>query len=264
MKYTSTATALVVLVGTASAFISSSPGIAASSSSSSSSSSRTSSVIRVSKEFDNEPPALSKMSKSLPFLKRPTTLRGELAGDVGFDPLGFARSKEDLMNYREAEIKHSRLAMLAAAGWPLSEIFDKKIAAVLQLSPAIDAQDRVPSLLNGGLDKISPIYWISCIVGAAIIDLYGVKKSRSAALPNSDYIPGKLDFDPLGLYPKDKDGQDRMQLAEIKHGRLAMIAITGFAFQEAISRSGVVDETPFFFFPLLQTLHEYANSGYTQ
>jgi hypothetical protein len=258
MKYTATATALVVLVGTASAFISSSPGIATSSSSS-----RTSSV-RVSKEFDNESAALPKMSKSLPFLKRPATLKGELAGDVGFDPLGFARSKEDLMNYREAEIKHSRLAMLAAAGWPLSEIFDKKIAVMLQLSPAIDAQDRVPSLLNGGLGKISPLYWISCIVGAAVIDLYGVKKSRSAALPNSDYIPGKLDFDPLGLYPKDKNGQDRMQLAEIKHGRLAMIAITGFAFQEAISHSGVVDETPFFFFPLLQTLHEYANSGYTQ
>ena len=45
--------------------------------------------------------------------------------DVGFDPLGFAKNKEDLLNYREAEIKHARLAMLAAAGWPLSELFGK-------------------------------------------------------------------------------------------------------------------------------------------
>jgi len=73
-------------------------------------------------------PVLPKMSQSLPFLLRPAALTGELAGDVGFDPLGFAKNKEDLVNFREAEIKHSRLAMLAAAGWPVSEVLDKKIA----------------------------------------------------------------------------------------------------------------------------------------
>jgi len=69
---------------------------------------------------------ISEMSQSVPFMKRPQYLTGRLAGDVGFDPLGFVKSESDLMNYREAEIKHARLAMLAAAGWPLSEIFDKK------------------------------------------------------------------------------------------------------------------------------------------
>jgi Chlorophyll A-B binding protein len=53
-----------------------------------------------------------KMSQSLPFLQRPTALDGSLVGDVGFDPLGFAKTKADLVNYREAEIKHGRLAML--------------------------------------------------------------------------------------------------------------------------------------------------------
>jgi hypothetical protein len=38
-----------------------------------------------------------------------------------------------------------------------------------------------------------------------------------------------------------------MQLAEIKHGRLSMIAVTGFAIQEYVSGLGVVDETPGFF-----------------
>jgi hypothetical protein len=53
------------------------------------------------------------MSKSLLFMVRPpSALSSELAGDVGFDPLGFAKSREDLMNYCEAEIKHGRLAML--------------------------------------------------------------------------------------------------------------------------------------------------------
>ena len=66
--------------------------------------------------------AVPAMSQSMPFMARPAALDGSLAGDVGFDPLGFAKSSDDLMNYREAEIKHARLAMLAAAGWPISEL----------------------------------------------------------------------------------------------------------------------------------------------
>ena len=81
--------------------------------------------------------AAATMSQSLPFLPRPAALTGALAGDVGFDPLGFAKSEADLMNYREAEVKHARLAMLAAAGWPLSEVFDKKIAAVMGMEPVL-------------------------------------------------------------------------------------------------------------------------------
>lgn len=52
------------------------------------------------------------MSQSIPFLKCNPVLDGKLAGDVGFDPLNFAKSKEALWEYREAEIKHARLAML--------------------------------------------------------------------------------------------------------------------------------------------------------
>jgi hypothetical protein len=47
-------------------------------------------------------------------MARPAALDGSLAGDVGFDPLGFAKNKEDLWNYREAEVKHARLAMLVS------------------------------------------------------------------------------------------------------------------------------------------------------
>ena len=55
-----------------------------------------------------------------------------------------------------------------------------------------------------------------------------------------------------------------METAEIKNGRLAMIAITAFAFQELVTQTGVVNETPLFFRPLSETLHMYANSGYIQ
>mmetsp|Transcript_19362 Transcript_19362/g.28489 ORF Transcript_19362/g.28489 Transcript_19362/m.28489 type:complete len:269 (-) Transcript_19362:74-880(-) len=203
--------------------------------------------------------ALPMMSQSLPFMERPAALTGALAGDVGFDPLGFAKSEEDLMNFREAEVKHARLAMLAAAGWPLSEVFDKKIASALNLAPVLDANDRAPSLLNGGLGKISPLYWVGCLGLAAAIDVYGISQSKSN---DPEYFPGNFGFDPLGAYPKGESGKEWMQLAEIKNGRLAMIAVTAFAVQEAVSNVGVVDETPFFFFPLMKTLHEYANSGY--
>jgi len=186
------------------------------------------------------------MSVALPFATRPIHLSGELAGDFGFDPLGFTKSRSDLMTYREAEIKHARLAMLAAAGWPLSEVFDRKIAALLHLSPLLDKGERVPSLLNGGLEKVNPFYWMGCLAIAAAVEFYGLNKSKIA---DESYFPGNLGFDPLGLYPKNEDGQKRMQLAEIKNGRLAMIAVVGYAIQEFALRVGVVDETPYFFFP---------------
>jgi hypothetical protein len=90
-----------------------------------------------------------------------------------------------LWNYREAEIKHGRLAMLAAAGWPVSELFDKKFAHLFGLPAILDKTDRAPSILNGGLGKISPIYWVGCLAAAAAIDLYGIKKSSS----DPDYFP---------------------------------------------------------------------------
>lgn len=193
---------------------------------------------------------LPKFSQSIPFLERPKELKLELAGDVGFDPLNFAKNQDLLFEYREAEIKHSRLAMLAAAGWPLSELLDRNIADSIHQDTLLDVNDRVPSLANGGMDKVSPEWWGFCIGLAAAIDLYGVNRARTI----DDYTPGDLGFDPLNLYPDTGSDQERMKLAEIKHGRLAMIAIVAFAVQEFVTNLGVVDETPFFFKPLLHTL----------
>ena len=187
-----------------------------------------------------------KFSQALPFLARPKELKLELAGDVGFDPLNFAKNPELLMEYREAEIKHSRLAMLAALGWPMSELYDIKIANMLNTQPILDATDRVPSLFNGGMEKINPVWWGFCVGMTAAIDLYGVSRARSV----DGYTPGDLGWDPLGLYPTDKKDRMNMQLAEVKHGRLAMIAITGFSVQEFVTGIGIVDETPLFFKPL--------------
>lgn len=194
----------------------------------------------------------NKFSKAIPFLYRPTVLTGELAGDFGFDPLGLAKNREELFYYREAEIKHARLAMLAAVGWPISERFDATIAEYFGVTPAIDTTtDRVPSFLNGGLENISPKFWGFCLGFCAAIDLYGVQRLRyMSEEEETRYVPGDLDFDPLGFYPKEDDKRMDVQLAEIKHGRIAMLACVGYAAQEAILKQGIIDETPQFFFPV--------------
>ena len=51
-------------------------------------------------------------------------------------------------------------------------------------------------------------------------------------------------------FPEDAAGQKAMQTKELKHGRIAMMAILGFVGQEALFRTPVVDETPFFFHPV--------------
>lgn len=181
-------------------------------------------------------------------------LTGELAGDFGFDPLNLASSKEELIYYREAEIKHSRLAMLAAVGWPISEIFEKNIVQ----GALLDQDDRVPSVLNGGLEKTPWQFWVGSLLFASALELYGIKLkydhfdsfSTNRQQVSDKYIPGDFKFDPLSLYPTDEENRKRVQLSEIMHGRIAMVAVTGFAVQEAVLHQGVIDETPYFFTPM--------------
>lgn len=58
------------------------------------------------------------MSPAIPFLECPPVLVDcEMAGNVGFDPLGFAKTKEDLTLMRESEIRHARLSMLVCGSF---------------------------------------------------------------------------------------------------------------------------------------------------
>lgn len=131
-------------------------------------------------------------------------------------------------------------------GWPISELYDRTIAETFHLPSVLDLSNTAPSLLTGGLEQISPAWWGFCVGLTAAIDMYGVSISQRN-VDNPNYVPGNLGFDPLGLYPSDADSQQRMQLAEIKHGRLAMLAIFVYAMQECVTNIGVVDETPFLF-----------------
>merc|ERR1712127_834502 len=188
------------------------------------------------------------MSRALPFAAKPKLLDGSMAGDVGFDPFCFAgKEEQDLFYMREAEIKHSRLAMLAAVGWPLAELFDKPIADSIGLPTLLTKTGESPSLLNGGLDKVASAYWIAVISLAGIVELENMKMKDEKG---KSYIAGDCNFDPLNFFPQDKKGQMEMMTKEIKHGRIAMMAVLGFVAQEAIYGIPVVSETPFFFHPI--------------
>ena len=91
-----------------------------------------------------------------------------MPGDVGFDPLGLANfdlsvdgatDKQRsaalvLRDYRDAELKHGRLAMLAAVAWPLQEQLNPYFAAKLHMPNLVaETGGLSPSVLNGGLEQ---------------------------------------------------------------------------------------------------------------
>jgi hypothetical protein len=200
-------------------------------------------------------PPQKDMSKSLPFAPRPKLLDGSLPGDVGFEyvyrsslprlprschlpcshsfrlsslslssPFGFSGAdKASLMYMREAEIKHSRLAMLAVLGWPLAELWDKPIADAAGLPSVLTKSGESPSVLNGGLDQIDAAYWVAVVALAGIVELEGMKMRDEK---KNDYVAGDCGLS--GLLPKEKRSAFDLQTKELKNGRLAMMG-TSFA-----------------------------------
>ena len=203
----------------------------------------------------------------------PDHLDGSRPGDLGFDPLfltALARKpvveqigvaiastdqREVIMQQmsaeeitasiewmRESEIKHARLAMLAAVGWPMAEL----------LNPwSLEVTDgRAPSLFNGGLGDgpITP-FLVLAAGFAAYLEFGSVDSvNRTWLKEPAEYVPGDLGFDPLGVM--DGEGaffKAKMHKSEIFNGRLAMMAITGMAVQEFFWARPVVEQTPFFF-----------------
>lgn len=148
---------------------------------------------------------------------------------------------------REAELKHSRLALLAVVGWPLAELLDKPIASTLGLPTALTRSGASPSILNGGLDNIDVVYWVAVIALAGVVELENAKVKDESG---KAYLLGDCGFDPLGFFPEDAEAQKVMQTKELKHGRLAMMAILGFVVQEALYGTPVVEKTPMFFHPV--------------
>ena len=156
-------------------------------------------------------------------------------GNKGFDPLNCSTNISTLRRYREAEIKHGRLAMLGSVGWPLAEIYHPYISNLMNKENLLTSSGKVPSLLNGGLDKINPVFFMAIIIFTATLDSASIAKNY-----NIDSIPGDLGFDPLNIYTTNNvKNKSELELKELNNGRLAMLAITYYAISEFITNTPI-------------------------
>ena len=88
----------------------------------------------------------------------------------------------------------------------------------------IDAHDALP-------DSMIQIFgWISFLEAVSFPAL--------ANMNEFDRAPGDFGFDPLKLKPKEADKLEKMQIAEIKNGRLARVAIGGMGAGDTVSGHG--------------------------
>jgi len=192
-------------------------------------------------------------STSLPFLPKPTSLDGTMVGDVGFDPLGLAtvdvfansgnrRTPSEILNsYRDAELKHGRLAMLAALAWPLQERLNPLIAERWGLPDLLQETGGLsPSILNGGLEQGAvPLALFALLAGGGLVESYG---AALRSKQGEDWLPGDYGFDPARIYAGlSPDKRQEMQLKELKNGRLAMVAVLAYVVQEALTQTSALN-----------------------
>jgi len=185
-----------------------------------------------------------------------------LPGDIGFDPLGLAnfdlsvdsatdkeRSAAYVMrDYRDAELKHGRFAMLAAVAWPLQERLNPLLAAKLHI-PNLVAQTGglSPSVLNGGLEQsYIPASVATFVLAASIIELQGLRIKEAQG---DSWLPGF--YGDIFLFPFKvaKRGSEQffsLQEGEIWNGRIAMLAILAYVVQEAVTKVPTINTIPFF------------------
>jgi hypothetical protein len=180
-------------------------------------------------------------------VKKPTfsleTIPGALPPVGIFDPVGLGAKADanTLKRYREAELTHGRVAMLAVLGFLVGEKVEGS-------SFLFDASIKGPAITH--LAQVPAPFWTLLAVGIAKIELdraqYGWVSPRDApidqpGLLRDDYIPGDIGFDPLGLKPKDPAEFLTLQTKELQNGRLAMLAAAGFLAQELVDGKGIFE-----------------------
>jgi len=134
-----------------------------------------------------------------------------------FDPLGLSMGKsDDIMNiYREAELKHGRVAMAACLGWYVTAAGVHPAFNSALSSDPLKAASQLP-----------PVAWIQFILGCGAVEYLGEQIKKRPG-----YKPGDI----LGAayWVDDSDeGWVDYQNKEINNGRLAMLAFIGIYFQD--------------------------------
>lgn len=188
----------------------------------------------------------------------PTKFCAGLPGSVSplgeFDPFGLTEdmSVEEIKRYRESEVTHGRVGMLAVLGYLVGESFHPFFGGIIS-GPA--------NSHLGQVQEIAPAFFTILTLAIGSAEIYRAKVGWKAADslagvsddPNSafgarlldSYYPGDIGFDPLGFKPKNADKFRNMQTKELNNGRLAMLAAIGMIVQEQITHV-----------PILDTLHD--------
>jgi light-harvesting complex I chlorophyll a/b binding protein 1 len=164
----------------------------------------------------------------------PQQLDGSMAGDVGFDPLGLSEIEGvgiDLYWLREAEIKHCRLAMMAAAGFIWVELFGP--APGCEMANSKNQIDAFWQLWNA-----HPQYIVASLILIMIVEaISGI--ATTTGRETGMRAPGDFGLDPLKI-KNDKAKWEKYQLQEIKNGRLAMWAAAGQILQGCTTDDGAI------------------------
>merc|ERR1712070_649500 len=167
-------------------------------------------------------------------------LPGALSPMGNFDPAGLASDLDltEMKRYREAEVTHGRVAMLAVLGFLVAESFHPLFGGEIT-GPAIRHLDAVREQV--------PNFFESIVFAIALAEtsraLYGWTPPRQLESNigmggnylRDDYYPGDISFDPLGLKPEGAEEFAEMQTKELQNGRLAMLAAMGFIAQELVN-----------------------------
>jgi len=140
-----------------------------------------------------------------------------------------------------------RSCRLVSAGWPLAEKLNGPLSSLIGADSLLQ-NGRAPSILNGGLGDVPSLYWVLALGAAVFVESKTIDMQLNIGKRPEGYMPGMIGFDPLGM------DSGSMRDAEILNGRIAMVAITIFALEEAIFKQPVVSETAVFFQPIWTTL----------
>jgi hypothetical protein len=168
---------------------------------------------------------------------------GQLAPMGFWDPAGLSADLDEgkILFYREAELKHGRVSMLAALGFLVGENFH----------PLFGGDIDVPSYVSFQATPLQ-VFWPAVLVALTVLEYPSVGSFKAPVNEDGTYIdkdsfaisadrvPGDIGFDPLGLKPADEEAFLEMQNKELNNGRLAMIAIAGFVAQELVSGEKVL------------------------
>ncbi|KAK9807791.1 hypothetical protein WJX72_009466 [[Myrmecia] bisecta] len=161
-----------------------------------------------------------------------------------FDPLNFLENTNvtDLRRWRESEITHGRVSMLAVLGFLVQEQVENSGVGPFPhvVGPAINHFQQV--------EAKGAIFWEPLVFAIGLAEAYRVSVGWQTPTSSGfnklrdEYEPGNLNFDPLGLLPSDPKERKDMQSKELNNGRLAMIAIAGFVAQELLEQDEIIKQ----------------------